>query len=93
MVMELQPYQKNILYSFDVDIALKGRGVQFDYKNLWVKKYDSFQKKALVLFHPTKFKEQWKDKNPMLNWEALQTENKLKKIKNLPEGWVLYQIQ
>lgn len=93
MVVELKPFQNNTLYSFDVDIALKGRGVKFDYKNLWVKKYDSFQKNALVLFHPTKFNEQWKNKNPMLNWESLQTETKLKKIKNLPEGWILYQIQ
>ena len=93
IAIELKPYQNNTLYSFDVDIALKGRGIKFDYKNLWVKKYDSFQKNALVLFHPTKFKEQWKDKNPMLNWETLLTESKLKKIKNLPEGWVLYQIQ
>lgn len=93
IAFQIESYQQNTLYSFDIDVALQGRGLNFRYKNLWVKKYTSFEKNALVLFHPTKFKQQWKDKNPILNWDNLNKNYNLKIIKELPNGWKLYIIQ
>lgn len=89
---KLENYQNKTLYSFDVDIALQGRGLEFDYKNLWIKEYKTFQNGALVLFHPAKFEKQWKGKNPIINWNNLQNNYNLKVIRNLPEGWILYEI-
>lgn len=88
----LKPYQGNILYSFDIDIALQGRSLTFDYKNLWRKRYFNIEKEALVLFHPTKFKKQWQDKNPILNYNYLQENYNLEIIKNCPKGWKLYRV-
>ena len=85
-------YQGKKLYSFDVDISLEGRGLNFDYKNMYLELYNDFKKNDLILFHPTKFAAQWKDKNPMLNWNRLQKDYILKLIKKGPDGWNLYQI-
>ena len=93
MVKLMKPYQDKTLYSFDVDVALKGRGLDFEYHNLWGKKYTNYKQGDLVLFHPTKFEEQWKGKNPMLNWNFLSSHFKLKPLLNCPDGWQLYQIQ
>ena len=88
----LEPYQGNILYSFDIDIAIQSRGLKFDYRNLWRKRYFNIENEALVLFHPTKFKKQWKDENPILNFNYLQENYNLKIIENYSEGWILYKI-
>lgn len=88
----LKPYQKQRLYSFDMDIAIKGRSLNFDYRNLWKKAYTDYQAGDLLLFHPTKFEKQWQGKNPMLNWDYINTYHQLKVIKACPEGWNLYKI-
>lgn len=92
MVSALLPYQNKILYSFDVDIALKGRNLKFQYQNLWVKEYQTFEENSLLLFHPSKFTEQWNNKNPMINWSYLNKNYQLQMIKKCPEGWNLYKI-
>lgn len=89
---KLENYQNKTLYSFDIDIALQGRGLDFEYKNLWIEKYNTFENGALVLFHPNKFEKQWKGKNPIINWNNLQNNYNLKIIHNLPEGWILFEI-
>ena len=93
IALQLKEYQKNTLYSFDIDIALEGQGLNFKYKNLWLKKYTSFKTNALVLFHPSRFKPQWEGQNPILNWNKLNQDYDLRIIKKLPDGWILYKIQ
>lgn len=93
MAKELQSFEGQTLYSFDIDIAMQGRGLDFNYKNLWVKKYSSFEKGALVLFNEEKLKVQWEGKNPMLNWNNLQHNYQLKTITSLSGGWKLYRIE
>ncbi len=88
----LKEYQNNNLYSFDVDIALQGRGLDFNYYNLWYKRYENLKENDLILFHPTKFKKQWQGKNPMLNFNYFKDNYTLKVIKELPEGWKLYKV-
>ena len=92
IITQILPYQNNTLYSFDVDLALIGRDLNFTYYNLWTKKYDKFEDNALVLFHPTQFSKQWEGKNPMINWNSLQVKYKLKVLEEFPKGWKLYQI-
>lgn len=93
IAQEMKKYQNNILYSFDMDISLQGRGLNFKYQNLWTKKYTIFEKGALVLFHPTKFNTQWKDKYPITNWQRLNNEYNLMLLENFSEGWKLYKIE
>lgn len=86
-------YQQNTLYSFDMDIALKGRKLHFNYKNLLSSKYEKYNSKDLLLFNVEKFENQWKGKNVMLNWHYINENFTLEVLEELPEGWKLYQIK
>ena len=50
-------------------------------------------KHDLVLFNENKFKEQWKGRNPILNWYYIKSNYQLKKIKSYPYNWELYEIE
>ncbi|PTX63891.1 hypothetical protein C8N46_101500 [Kordia periserrulae] len=89
----IQPYEGTTLYSFDVDLAMKGRGLDFEYKNMYLERYENFQANDLVLFDAARYQTQWKDKNPMLNWNFIVQNYQLKTLENHPKGWKLYQIQ
>jgi hypothetical protein len=93
MTKELEVYQNKTLYSFDIDIALQGRGLVFEYKNLWVQRYYNLSKNDLVLFHPVKFKKQWDGKNPILNYDYFMKNYQLEIEKELPDGWRLYIVK
>lgn len=88
----LKKYQYNTLYSFDIDIALQGRDLQFNYNNLWKNRYIDLKTNDLILFHPTKFKKQWQGKNPMLNFNYFKKTYTLRLIEDLPEGWKLFKV-
>ncbi|AXG69444.1 dolichyl-phosphate-mannose-protein mannosyltransferase [Kordia sp. SMS9] len=89
----IQPYEGKTLYSFDVDLAMKGRGLNFDFKNMFLERYENFQRNDLILFDPARYQTQWNDKNPMLNWEFISQNYQLKVLETHSEGWKLYQIQ
>jgi hypothetical protein len=88
----LQPYANKKIYSFDVDIALAGRGLKAEWLNMWKENYSTFSNGAFVLFNEKKFAEQWKGKNPMLNWKTLNKNYQLIPILKLDQGWELYEI-
>ncbi|NQX98252.1 MAG: hypothetical protein HRT73_10285, partial [Flavobacteriales bacterium] len=92
IVSQLTHFQNQTLYSFDIDVAIEGRGLEFNYKNLWVEEYKYFEKGALVLFNEEKLKFQWEGKNPMVNWNNLKENYQLTNIKQLDGGWKLYRI-
>jgi hypothetical protein len=89
----IQPYEGATLYSFDVDLAMKGRGLNFDFKNMYLERYENFQPNDLVLFDATRYQTQWNGKNPMLNWNFIEEHYQLKVLEKHPKGWKLYQIQ
>lgn len=89
----LKNYQGKKLYSFDIDVALQGRGLNFIYKNMYLDFYNDFNTNDLVLFHPTLFSKQWQNHNVMLNWEFMTTNYNLEILESLPLGWKLYKIK
>ncbi len=92
IAQELMPYQNVVLYSFDIDVALQGRGLHFEYQNLWQQEYTTVHENSLLLFNPQKFSQQWNGKNPMKNWNFISTNYHLQVLEELPEGWKLYKI-
>jgi hypothetical protein len=60
---------------------------------MWKEKINSFEKDGLVLFNEQKFKDQWKNKNPMINWNYLKMNYKLVKLESYDDGWELYEIR
>lgn len=89
----LEKYQNQTLYSFDIDIALKSRGIPLNIINLWYKNYSSFEKGALVLFNEERFKTQWEGENPMINWNKLTKDYKLVELEKFNNNWKLYRIE
>lgn len=92
MVIEMEKYQGKILYVFDIDVALQGRGLHFTYKNLFLQKYTKYEQEALVLINEKQLEEQWKEKNPLINWENIQQKCVLMKLKTSDKNWSLYKI-
>ncbi len=89
----LEPYQGKILYSFDMDIALKGKGLNFEYRNLNDDKIANFEDGSLLLFNESKFQKQWKGMNPMLNFKFIQENCLLDHEKDFSDDWKLYLIK
>jgi len=89
----MKPFQSNVLYSFEVDIALQNRGLQFDYKSMWEKEYYDFENGAYVLFNPDRIQKRFSDKNPMINWKNLNQSKNIKLIKAFDQNWKLYRIE
>lgn len=85
-------YPGKKLYTFSIDMALKEYGVTNETVSLWSNKIDFFEPNALVLFNFADTRQQWKEMNPMLNWESLSRDHHIKLLENFPEGWNLYEI-
>jgi hypothetical protein len=93
---EMLKYSNATLYTFSIDGALKAYGYNGRIINMWDVKLDTVKNDngpSMVLFNEHAFAEQWKDKNPMLNWEFLKTKYKLAVIDSLPDNWVLYKVE
>jgi 4-amino-4-deoxy-L-arabinose transferase-like glycosyltransferase len=89
---EMLKYPGKKIYTFNIDMALKGYGVKNEMVSLWSNKIDVFEPNALVLFNFADSRKQWKGMNPMINWETLSRDHHLKLLENFPEGWNLYEI-
>lgn len=92
IVADMKRYQNKTLYVFDIDVAMKGRGLHFRYKNLFVEKYAIFEKNALVLINEKQLESEWKDKNPLINWENIKKKCVLVKLETRHKAWSLYEI-
>ncbi|HOY96428.1 MAG TPA: glycosyltransferase family 39 protein [Catalimonadaceae bacterium] len=92
MAADLQPFRNQKVYSFSVDVALQQRIPGMEFLNLWEKRYGEFDPDAMVLFNETEFAKDWAGQNPMLNWEKLQNDYRLRPVKSWPDGWALYEI-
>lgn len=92
IVNVMKPYQNKTLYVFDIDVAMQGRGLPFNYKNLFSDKYFKFEKDALVLINEKQLEKQWKGKNPLINWENIQKKCVLVKLNTSDKNWSLYKI-
>lgn len=88
----LKPYEGNTLYSFDIDIALQGRQMNFEFHNLFLEKFTNFKKNALVLVNENNLEQQWFGKSPFINWNKIKNTCELKEIKQINADWKLYQI-
>lgn len=82
-----------ILYSFDIDIALKTRGVSCNIVSMYDSIIHQVPEGSLLLFNEPKLKKQWADMNPMKNYNHLKTDYQLSKVMYLQDGWELYEIR
>lgn len=86
----LLAYPGRPLYTFWIDGALRSYGVTNPITNLWQERLTSLAPEALVLFNEPQFREQWADKNPMVNWRFIQRNYNLQQVESLAGGWKLF---
>lgn len=80
------------VYAFDLDAAMGTYLPEVHFINLWERNYPDFPEGAYVLFNE-ELRTQWKDQNPILNWDRLNAAHRLILCKELPKGWRLWKIQ
>ena len=89
---EVNGFAKTTLYTFAIDQSLKTYDCVHTIENLYDEKFPSFIVGGLLLFNEEKFKTQWKDLSPMLNFGKLNRDYILREEEVFSEGWVLYRI-
>ena len=92
IAQEIEKYQGSTIYAFDIDIALKGRKLDFKYKSLWKEKLPDFETNALLLVNGKQLEKQWKGKNPLVNWQNAKQNYQLEKLKSFSGDFNLYRI-
>jgi hypothetical protein len=93
---QMLKYPNATVFTFSIDGALRSYGFKGNIVNMWKVRIDTLKIKdsnSLVLFNIKQFSEEWKGKNPMLNWEYLNMKSPLIPLETLPGGWVLYNIR
>lgn len=88
-----EKYPKRQVYSFDMEVALKGRSYDGEVLSLYDSVYAKFDKQALILFNVEKIEKQWTGRAPMQNWNNLQTKYSLQQIETFEQGWRLYEVK
>jgi len=83
---------KNV-YAFDIDVSFMSYDVNKNVVNMWKEKISYFDIKSIVIFNEGKFKEQWANLNPMLNWNELKTNYTLMELKDFGSGWKAFEIR
>ncbi len=82
-----------LVYTFYVDQSFSSYGVNNKVENLYLERYDSFEKGALVIFNPVQFDQQWNGTKVMDNWQNLTTNYALDTLKKLDNNWTFYAIK
>lgn len=90
----LKQYLKpgDVLYGFDLDVAMRTYLPDVQHRNLWIQVYPTFEPDAWVLFNEPRLHKQWKGKNPMINWQALEGTGRLKVVREVADDWTLYRV-
>lgn len=80
------------VYAFDLDIALRSYLPDVQWKNMWIQRYDTFPDGSFVLFNEPLLRPQWEGRNPILNWDDLNQQQRLVLKRELPGSWKIYLI-
>jgi hypothetical protein len=83
---------KNV-YAFDIDVSFMSYDINKNVINMWKNKITEYKPDSIIIFNQEKFKDKWKGKNPMLNWNELQINYSLVQIKDFGEGWKAYEVK
>jgi hypothetical protein len=90
---EIRQYNSSrTIYTFYLADALKYYGVINPIVNLYSTELKGVAPGSYILFNEQQFKDQWKDKLPMINWLYLAANYKLKTLHYLGNGWNFYEV-
>jgi hypothetical protein len=60
---------------------------------MWAETIQTFKPGSLLLFNYENTYQQWKGKNPIINWEKVNKEHEVFLIEKFPDNWNLYEIR
>jgi hypothetical protein len=89
---EVGRYPEKKVYEFNMAMAFPAYGVTNPSENLWSRQIECFDTGALVVFNLQETAPRWQGLNPMLNWERLNTDYRLKELRTFDKGWRIYEI-
>jgi len=89
----MKAYPDKSIYTFNIDMGLKEYGVKNEIINLWLSGINHFYPGSLILINPGNAYRQWKNLNPVYNWEKVKREQGVRLIEKFPGGWDLYEIK
>ena len=72
---------------------LQTRGINRPIKSLYYEQFNDFETGSLVVFNLEQFEYQWKDENPMINWNRIQETHQVVEIQDFGQGWKIYRIE
>lgn len=78
------------IYAFGVAQSLPSYHVENKIINIYYEPLEAAITPSLLLFNPERYKHQWRDQNPMINWHFLNQGYVVKEIENFGGGWSLY---
>jgi len=80
------------IYAFGVAQSLPSYSVENEIINIYYEPLESAATPSLLLFNPSRYEHQWRDQNPMNNWNLLNRKYTVKTMKDFGGGWYLYQV-
>ena len=80
------------IYGFDIDGALKSRNIPQSITSLYSNKISKYQDGDLILSNELLWHKQWREMNPMINWNYAKNNYQLKAIADFGSGWMLFEI-
>ncbi|MEL6823374.1 MAG: hypothetical protein AAFP70_16570, partial [Calditrichota bacterium] len=80
------------IYAFGVAQSLPSYNVENEIINIYYKPLESAVTPSLLLFNPKRYEHQWRDQNPMNNWNFLNREYAVNTMKDFGGGWYLYEV-
>lgn len=93
IAVRMKAYPDKSIYTFNIDMGLKEYGVKNEIINLWLSGINHFYPGSLILINPGNAYRQWKNLNPVYNWEKVKREQGVRLIEKFPGGWDLYEIK
>jgi hypothetical protein len=89
----MKAYPDRTIYTFNIDMGLKAYDVRNEIINLWSSRIGCFKPGSLILINPGNLYRQWKNMNPVYNWEKVKKEYVVVLIEKFPGNWNLYEIK
>jgi hypothetical protein len=91
--LRIQTPSNALIYTFDMDVALKNYLPDRRYRNLWAERMDTFEAGGYLLLHRRFTETQWAGRNPALNVATATEKYLLEPLDSFPDHWKLYRIR
>jgi hypothetical protein len=87
---QLSEIQKQEVYTFEIDIPMKGRNIPNQYHNLWEEEEIFPKPGSIIIINSEKWKTQWSNHHVMKHCRTIESSDSYKLIEELSGNWKIY---